>query len=124
MVAVASSSGSHGSGSASKREELVVGLGADHEAVLGGDAGERVVELGVDEQHRRARVLDDVADLVGVEPEVDRHEHAPPPAHAEEGREQAGRVLRDDRHPLTLRDAEPVEARGLRTRELGASACR
>jgi hypothetical protein len=33
--------------------------------VLHVDAGQRVVELGVDEQHRRRRVLDDVGDLVG-----------------------------------------------------------
>ena len=45
-------------------QQLVVAVGADHEAVRRLHVGERVVELGVDEQHRRARVLDDVRDLL------------------------------------------------------------
>ena len=107
--------------------QLRVGLRADHEPVLGVDAAQRVVELGIDEQHRRARVLDDVRDLLRVEPEVDRHEHAAAPAHAEERREQARRVVRHDRDALTAPDAERVEPGGLRAgaaaRSRATSAC-
>ena len=59
------------------------------------------------------------ADLVGVQPEVDRHEDAPGPAHAEERREQPGAVLAHDRDTLALADAEAIETGGLRSRELG-----
>ena len=53
----------------------VLGAVEDH-AVLGGDARESAVELGVDKQHRRARVLDDVGDLVGIEAGIDRNQDA------------------------------------------------
>ena len=120
MVAVASSFGSrHGSGSRVEREQLGVGVGADHEAVLGLHVAERVVELGVDQQHRGAGVLDDVAHLVGIQTEVDGHEDAAVAAHAPERAQQARRVLRDHGDPFTLADAEAVEAGGLRPRQLG-----
>ena len=64
-------------------------------------------------------MLDDVGDLVGVEPEVHRHEDAAGAAHAEEAGEQAGGVLADDGHPLALGDAELVERRGLCTGAFG-----
>ena len=73
------------------------------------DVGERLGEFGIDEQHPRAGVLDDVADLLGDEPEVDRHEHAARTRHAEQRGEQAGRVLADHRHPFAGADAERVE---------------
>ena len=73
---------------------------------------ERFVELGIDEEHRRTGLLDDVAHLVGVEPEVDRHDDAAVAGHREQGDEEAGAVLRDDRHPLAGTDAEGVEAGG------------
>ena len=102
-----------------EREQRLVGLGADDVAVLGRDAREGLVELGVDEQHRRAGVLDDVAHLVDVQAEVDRDEDAPESTDAEERRHEAGAVLAHDRDALALADAEPVEARRLGSCELG-----
>jgi hypothetical protein len=130
MVAVASSSGSaHGSGVGGlgrRRAALArawpqgaVGARPQHEAVLGRDAGERVVELGVDQQHRGARVLDDVADLVGGQPEVHRHEHPAPGADPEERDQEAGGVVGHDRHPLTPADPQAVERRRLGACQLG-----
>ena len=69
-----------------------------------------VLELGVDQQHRRARMLDDVRDLVGLEPEVDRHHDAAEAADTEERHEETGGVGRHDRHPLAPPDTQPVEA--------------
>ncbi len=76
------------------------------------DVGERFVELRVDEEHRRAGVLDDVADLVGVEAEVDRDDDAAVARHAEQGGQEASAVLRDDGDTLAEADAERVEAGG------------
>ena len=88
------------------------------------DAGERLLELGVVQQHRRAAVVDDVADLLAVQPEVDRHEHPAEPAHAEEADEQAGAFWLDDRHPLARPDAALVERGGLGAGQLGDAAVR
>ena len=89
-----------------------VGLAAEHEPVRRIHVGERIVELGIDEEHGRTGLLDDVADLLGVEPEVDRHDDTPVAGHREQGDEEAGAVLRDDRHALAGSDAEGVEAGG------------
>ena len=86
---------------------------AEDEAELGLDVGQRVVELGIDQQHPGPGVLDDVGHLVGPEPEVDRHQHPAGPGHPEERREQAGTVVADDRDPVADADAELVELRGL-----------
>ena len=112
IVAVAFSSCSQGFGSdALGREEVVVLT--EHEPVLRGDVLERVVQLGVDVEHLGSGVLDDVADLVGAEPEVHRHQHPAEAGDAEERREQPGAVLADHRHPVTEVDAEAVEVRRL-----------
>ncbi len=79
IVAVASSSPSHGSGSTPNFIEDGVGLGADDQLVLALDVGHRVGELGVDEQDPGAGVGDDVLHLLGDESEVDRHEDAARP---------------------------------------------
>ena len=116
MQAVAFSSGSHGPGSAPPSSGAAAYRSSSspmHEPVLGGDAGERLVELGVDEQHPRAGVLDDVAHLVGTQPEVHRHQHPSGAGDAEERREQAGAVVAHDRDPVADADAELVEPRGL-----------
>ena len=82
------------------------------------DVGHEVRVLGVDEQDGRARVLDDVAHLVAVQPEVDRHQHAAERRDAVQRDEEARRVRRHDRHPVAGREAELVErdreAAGLR----------
>ena len=82
---------------------------AEHEAVLRGDAGQCLVELGVDVQHASAGVLDDVGDLVGAQPEVHRHQHATGARDAEERRQQAGAVVGDHRDPVADLEAELVE---------------
>ena len=99
-------------------EQLPVRVGADHEPVLRADGRQRVVELGVDEQHRGAGVLDDVPDLVGVEPEVDGHEDPARSADPEERHEQSGGIRRDDRDSLADADPEVVQGGGLGAREL------
>jgi len=93
------------------QEEPGVGVPAEHEAVLDAEVPQRGVEVRIHQEHRRARVLHDVADLLGVEPEVDRHQHASPRAHAEEAHQEARRVRRDDPDALALTDAEVVERR-------------
>ena len=70
------------------------------------------LELGVDEEHRGAGVLHDVADLLGVEPEVDGDEHPAEAAHPEERDEQASRVGAHDGHPLARAHAHGVEGQG------------
>src|SRR5581483_8913888 len=122
MVPVASSSGSaHGWGSTPSRYSSV-GRRTERELVLALDAGERLLELGVVEQHRRAAVVDDVRDLLAVEAEVDRHQHAAERAHAEEAHEEAGAVLADDGDTFAVADAPFVECRRLRAGELGDAA--
>ena len=87
-------------GLAALEEDLAVGVGAHHHAVLHRQVGDGLGQLRVDQQHRGAGVLEDVLDLGGREPEVDRHQHPPVAAHPEERREQPPRVLRQHRHPL------------------------
>ena len=90
-------------------EELPIGRGAQHDAMLDGEMPQGLVELGIDQRHRRSRVLDDVADLLGVEPKVHRHQDPAVDADAEEAHQEARRVGRDDRDPRALADAELVE---------------
>ena len=124
MVAVASSSPFHGCGSAPNFiSTSSLSAPIDHRP-LALDAGERLGELGIDEQEPGAGVLDDVLDLLGDEAEVDRHEDAPGPRHAEQRGEQAGRVVRHHRDPFALGDAERVEAGRERPRPLGHVAVR
>ena len=86
-------------------------VGPDDVGVLGLDALQVVGELGVDEQHPGAGVLDDVGDLVAREPEVHRHQHPPVAAHAPERRQQPRAVVADHGHALAEPDAELVELR-------------
>ena len=100
------------------KEELRVGAGAQHEPVLHRDVPQGLVELGIDEQHRGAGVLDDVADLLGIQPEVDGHEDAPEHADPEQADQEACRVGGDDGHAIVLGDPELVQGHG------EASPCR
>ena len=97
-------------------DRLVVA--SEHEDVLSGDVLQQVLQLGIDHEHLRAGVLDDVAHLGRCEPEVDRHQHASPGRDAEERHQQPGGVVRHDRDPAAGRDAKCVEVRGLRPRPL------
>ena len=114
MVAVASSSCVVPRlGLAALEVDLAVGVRAEHHPVLHRQVGDRLGQLGVDEEHRRPRVLEDVLDLHRGQPEVDRHQHPPVAAHPEERREQATGVLREHRDPLAAADAPLVEVGGL-----------
>jgi hypothetical protein len=68
--------------------------------------------LGVDEEHRRAAVLDDVGDLVCLEAEVDRDDDPAARGRPVEEVEHARGVRADDRDPLARADAERVESGG------------
>ncbi len=91
---------------------------ADGEHVLAGDVLEDLGQLGVDVEHPRARVLDDVADLLDGEPEVDRHQHPPVTRDPEERGEQACAVVRDVGDPVAEPDPELVQLGGLRPGQL------
>ncbi len=99
--------------------DLGIGLAPDHESSLALDLGQRIVELRVDEQQARPAVLDDVADLVGDEAEIDRHEDAAGPRHAEQRSDQPSGVVADDRDSLSNPDLDLVEAGGHRTGPCG-----
>ncbi len=103
---------------AGPEEEPLIGGGAEDETVLDRDLAQGLVELGVDEEHGRAGVLDDVADLLGIETEV--HGHQDPPEHAdpEQADQEAGGVGRDDGDAVVLRDAQVVEGGGQAARPL------
>ena len=105
-----------------RREQQRVGFGAEDRPSLAGNVGKRVDQLRVDQQQPRARMLDDVADLRGAQPEIHRHEHASRRGHAVERDEQARRVLRNNRDALAEADAERVEVGRAVARERGDSA--
>jgi hypothetical protein len=90
-------------------EQPHVGPPVEQDAVLGLHADQCLVEVGVDEQHRRAAMLDDVAHLLGREAKVDRHHGAAEAADAPEGDQQATGVGADDRHPLPLTHTHGLE---------------
>jgi hypothetical protein len=98
---------------ASLEVHLGVSVGAEDDAVLDGEVGHRVGQLRVDQEHGGAGVLQDVLDLGGGEPEVDRHQHPAVAADAEERGEEASGVLGQHGHPLAPPDAALVEAGGL-----------
>jgi hypothetical protein len=97
-------------------EQERVSLRAQDVAVRHFQMAQGFVQLGIDEQHRRPRVLEDVDDLVCPQPVVDGDEDAAIRAHAEEGHQEARRVGRDDGHARAGRDAQIIERRGQATR--------
>jgi hypothetical protein len=84
-----------------------------------GHVGQRLVELGIDEQDRGARVVDDVTDFVGVETEVDRHGNPAVTGDREQRDQEPGAVLGHDRDAFARTDAEGIEPGGERTDVLG-----
>ncbi len=90
-----------------------VALGSQHVAAGRSDAGQRLVELGVDQDDRCLRVLEDVPDLGRGQSEVDRDQDPAPAGHPEERGEEPSRVVGDDGHPLAGADAESIETGGL-----------
>ena len=113
MDAVAFSSGTESRGAAPLRWKSSGSLAVPSTMrCLTGCRAQRLVQLGIDQQHRAAGVLQDVADLFGVEPEVHRHQDASVPADPEEAHQEARGVGGHDRDALVLADAEIVERRG------------
>ncbi len=80
--------------------------------MFGLDTGEGAVELRIDEQNRSSRVLDDVANLFGVEAEVDRDEDPTVGADTVERDQKPGRVGTDDGDALADADPQVVERAG------------
>ena len=123
MVAVAPSSALPRSRLPASGEEHRVAVGAEHEPVRGARLGESgSSSSGSNEEHRGARVVDDVRDLGRGQSEVDRDQDPSPTADAEERGEQAGGVVGDDRHPLASAHSQPVEAGRLGAGPLGQFA--
>src|SRR5918993_430937 len=73
---------------------------------------EQLLELGVDEDHLRPRVLDDVLHLVLAEAGVYGHEHQPPGGHGEVCLQLRRRVETQERHPVPLLEPRVAQARG------------
>ena len=105
-------------------EQVEVVILTEDVPVLGLDPRQRFVELGIDVQHPSTRVLDDEADLVDREPEVDRHEHPPRPADPEERGHQPGGVVGDVRDALPHLDAQRIQLGGVRAGQLADPAVR
>jgi hypothetical protein len=74
--------------------------------------GQRLVELGIDQKHGGPGVVDDVSDLLGSQPEVGGHDDAVEAAHAEESDQGPRGIGTDDRDPLPVAHAHPVEREG------------
>ena len=82
------------------------------EAVIDLDALHLAGQIGVVQEDRRSRMADDVGDLVGGEPEVDRHQNAAETADSEKGGQEPTRVRADDGHTFSVPDPELVEGEG------------
>jgi hypothetical protein len=100
------------------QEHLRVGGRPEHHTMLDGNALHHRFHLRIDERHRRSGVLDDVADLLRVQPEVDRHQHTVVHAHPEQTDEEPPRIGRHDRHALPVGYPEVVQKRRLTPRHL------
>ena len=71
--------------------------------------GVQVVAVGA--HHRGAAVLDEVAELLGDQPVVDRHEHGPELRDRVERRQQRVRIRSDVGDPIALPHAQRLEDR-------------
>ena len=83
-----------------------------HDLDAGGRLGRQRLELGVDEQHARSGVLEDVADLRGAQPHVDRHEHAAGRRHRVVELEQLGHVRAQRGHAIVALQPARAQRRG------------
>ena len=70
---------------------------------------EQAEQRAVDEDHLVVGVVDDVGELLGEQPDVQRVQHAPGARRGEVQLEVAGRVPRERRHAAVGGDAEVVE---------------
>ena len=79
------------------------------------------LQLGVHDEHFGSRVVDDVLDLLCVQPEVDRHAHSPEGTGAEQEHQQPGCVVADHGHPGSEVQAHLVQTGGHGPREFAHS---
>ena len=93
-------------------ERLVVAAGPADEHALDRGVLDEVAQRLVDDEDARAGVLEDVGDLVGHEPRVDRDEHGAGAWHAEVRLEQLVDVRREERDPVAARDPALLERDG------------
>jgi len=91
---------------------------ADHAHAREVERLDESFQLVVHEDELRARVLEDVADLVAVEPRVDRHEHEPGGGHAEVRLEHRGRVRTDEGDAVEVAQLGRAQPRGEAVRAL------
>ena len=91
-----------------------VDLAGEHHVAQVVAAGERVAQggeaLGRGHQHAHVAVLQDVADLFGLEDRVDRHEHAARRAGTEEGGDGVRALVEVDRDALAVLEAQRQQA--------------
>ena len=113
-------------GGVQQRLELVAVAARDHEPHVALDAARHVApqvgEVGVDEQHARAGVLDDPGQLGGRQPGVQGVEHRPGPGHAEVRLQGEPGVGREHRHPVAGGTPRPASAPASRAHRSASSA--
>ena len=69
-------------------------------------------EAAVGGQHRRAGMAQDIGDFLGLQHEIDRHQHRAEPRQRKPHRHKGVRVARQHRHARALGDAALGEAGG------------
>jgi len=94
------------------QELLVVAALAADENALDRSAGDEVSERFVDHERARTAVAQDVGDLVGGQPGVDRHQHSARRGHAVVRLEQLGRVRRQEGDPVASLDPALLKSDG------------
>ena len=95
--------------------EQLVGFGTDDHLVFALNRCHRGFQFGVDQQHPRTRVFDDVLHFFGDKAEVDWHQNASRAADAIKSGEQPSRVLRDHGNSIALGNPEGIKSGSLRS---------
>ncbi len=100
-------------------EEVLVGIAGragvvdpHHLQAVEAERLDQPFELRVDEEELRPRVLQDVADLLGGQPRVDRHQHPARRGDSVVGLEHRRDVGAEERHPVVLLHAGPAQSGG------------
>jgi hypothetical protein len=89
--------------------------GEDHLAqvvAVGQGLGEQGQALGRGDQHPGVAVAQDVADLLGLQDGVDRHEHTARPRRGKAGDNGFGAFVEEDADPLATVQPQADQARG------------
>ena len=77
--------------------------------------GQRRLQLRVDQQDARPAMVHDVLHFFGDQPEVDRHQNAPPATDTKKRGQQARRVVADHGYALPHADSQRIQTRRLRS---------